>query len=365
MFESNTYENLLKDVLDNAPEDIDTRQGSIFYDAVSGILVKIAKLYTDLELIFSLSQIDTASGEYLDMKASEYGIERHAAVNAEYEAILIGTVAEENARFFYNGMYFALSGNVFTAEEPGESYNGIYPGTNAVPVDSAPTLNSAEFGNIIQYGADSEDDESLRRRLKDKISGTGENGNKQHYRIWCESVDGVGKARIYPLWNGPNTVKAVLISPSGLDCGSVIVNKVQQYVDPNTQGLTVLVGGTTYNVGDGLGEGTAGIGAHFTAVSAVREFIDISVSVEINSEVSLADIKAEIENRIAAYLKSIVMETPDSEEVVIRTSAVGAIIAGIDNVVDYSNLTINAGDANITVNNNNVPVTGAIYVESI
>ncbi|EKC58957.1 phage tail protein, partial [human gut metagenome] len=93
MFESNTYENLLKDVLDNAPEDIDTRQGSIFYDAVSGILVKIAKLYTDLELIFSLSQIDTASGEYLDMKASEYGIERHAAVNAEYEAILIGTVA--------------------------------------------------------------------------------------------------------------------------------------------------------------------------------------------------------------------------------------------------------------------------------
>ena len=123
-------------------------------------------------------------------------------------------------------------------------------------------------------------------------SGTGENGNKQHYRIWCESVDGVGKARIYPLWNGPNTVKAVLISPSGLDCGSGIVNKVQQYVDPNTQGLTVLVGGTTYNVGDGLGEGTAGIGAHFTAVSAVREFIDISVSVEINSEVSLADIKA-------------------------------------------------------------------------
>ncbi len=77
------------------------------------------------------------------MKASEYGIERHAAVNAEYEAILIGTVAEENARFFYNGMYFALSGNVFTAEEPGESYNGIYPGTNAVPVDSAPALNSA------------------------------------------------------------------------------------------------------------------------------------------------------------------------------------------------------------------------------
>ena len=96
------------------------------------------------------------------------------------------------------------------------------------------------------------------------------------------------------------------------------------------------------------------MGDFFFPVFGVYLFI---VSVEINSEVSLADIKAEIESRIAAYLKSIVMETPDSEEVVIRTSAVGAIIAGIDNVVDYSNLTINAGDANITVNNN-VPVTG-------
>ena len=190
------------------------------------------------------------------MKASEYGIERHAAVNAEYEAILIGTVAEENARFFYNGMYFALSGNVFTAEEPGESYNGIYPGTNAVPVDSAPALNSAEFGNIIQYGADPEDDESLRRRLKDKISGTGENGNKQHYRIWCESVDGVGKARIYPLWNGPNTVKAVLISPPprfGVGRGKKRRTKKKQ--TQNQGGKSSLGGGTTHDMGGGGGGG--------------------------------------------------------------------------------------------------------------
>ena len=43
MFEDYTYERLLEDVLNNAPEDIDTRQGSIFYDAVSGILLKVAK----------------------------------------------------------------------------------------------------------------------------------------------------------------------------------------------------------------------------------------------------------------------------------------------------------------------------------
>ena len=84
MFEEKTYENLMQSVLENAPEDIDTRPGSIFYDAISGILIEVAKLYTDLELVFSLSQLDTAEGEYLDIKASEYGIERHKAVNAVY-----------------------------------------------------------------------------------------------------------------------------------------------------------------------------------------------------------------------------------------------------------------------------------------
>ena len=36
MFEDYTYELLMEDVLNNAPEGIDTRQGSVFYDAVPG-----------------------------------------------------------------------------------------------------------------------------------------------------------------------------------------------------------------------------------------------------------------------------------------------------------------------------------------
>ena len=44
MFEDYTYKRLMEDVLSNAPADIDTRQGSIFYDAVSGPILKIAKI---------------------------------------------------------------------------------------------------------------------------------------------------------------------------------------------------------------------------------------------------------------------------------------------------------------------------------
>ena len=86
MFEGYTYERLLEEVLNNAPEEIDTRQGSIFFDAVSGVLLKVAKLYTDLDVVSEMTRLATATGEALDTKASEYGVTRLAATKAKYRA---------------------------------------------------------------------------------------------------------------------------------------------------------------------------------------------------------------------------------------------------------------------------------------
>ena len=213
MFEDYTYERLLEDVLNSAPEGIDTRQGSIFYDAVSGILLKVAKLYTDLDLVVEMTTVATATDEALDTKAAEYGITRLAATRAKYRAIFDGTTPEVGERFYYDLSYFVLRQDentgvyYFEAEVAGESGNNIYAGTPAVPVNNIEGLISATFGEIYENGSDAEDDESLRNRVFEKIFGPAENGNKQHYKTWCESIDGVGRARIVPLWNGENTVK--------------------------------------------------------------------------------------------------------------------------------------------------------------
>lgn len=349
MFENYTYENLLEEVLNNAPEDIDTRPGSIFYDAVSGFLIRVAKFYTDLPLVFSLSQVDTATGEYLDSKASEYGVVRHEAVTAKYKAFFSGTIPEENERFFYNGLYFKFRKNevgyYFEAEEAGTEYNNIESGTAAVPVDTVSGLEIAGFGTIIEYGTTPEDDESLRRRLKDKISGTGENGNKQHYKIWCESIDGVGKAKIFPLWNGPNTVKAVLIDLNGLPCNADIVNEVQQYIDPNSLGL---------------GEGVAPIGAHFTAAAALEEYINISVDVEPAEGCDIDSAVKSMRTAISNYFKTLVMNSSDNEEITIKVSEIGAAIVNIPEVTDYRNLGIfgssPSSESNIVIDPLSVPV---------
>ena len=244
MFEEMTYEKILRDVLDNAPDGIDTRQGSIFYDAVAGPCLKIAKLYTDIGIARKMASIATATGDDLDDKADEYGVTRHAATPAKYRFSFEGTTPDTGTRFYNDGRYFLLRYNTLEgeyyleAEVPGEAGNVVYAGTAAIPVNEIEGLKNAKFGEIYENGADREKDESLRTRVQEKIAGPAENGNKQHYKTWCESIDGIGHARIYPLWNGPNTVKAVLIDSSGRACSSSKIAEVQNYIDPATNGYT-------------------------------------------------------------------------------------------------------------------------------
>lgn len=368
MFEDYTYELLLEDVLNNAPDGIDTRQGSIFYDAVSGILLKIAKLYTDLDLIVELTTIATATGDALDTRASEYGISRLAATKAKYYVTFEGVTPQVGERFYTDGQYFVLKEDTdagiyyLEAETAGSSGNEVYSGTPAIPVNTIDGLTAATFGIIYEDGSDDEDDESLRTRVQEKIAGPAENGNKQHYKTWCESREGVGRARIFPLWNGPNTVKAVLIDSAGKPCSQSKVTEVQNYIDPATRGYTTVVDGKTYVVGDGLGEGVANLGAHFTATAASSLGITITFKAELASGATKDAAEQEATEAIEEYFKELVLTTVEATDIVVRVSAIGAILSGLQNLLDYSNLQLNGGTSNIIPGEDDVPIVEGVSI---
>ena len=369
MFEDYTYELLMEDVLNNAPEGIDTRQGSVFYDAVSGPVMKIAKLYTDLDLIVEMTSVSTAVGDALDVKAGEYGVTRLAATKAKYRVSFEGTQTELGERFYSDGKYFVLREDTeasvlyLEAENVGEDGNEIYSGTPAVPVNSIEGLEAATFGEIYERGSDSEDDESLRSRVQEKIAGPAENGNKQHYKTWCESREGVGRARIFPLWNGPNTVKGVLIDTTGKPCGNAKVAEVQHYIDPAAMGYTAVVDGKSYVVGDGLGEGVANLGAHFTAAAATPLAVSISFSAEIASGATKDAVRQEATTAIAEYFKELVLKTTEAADIVVRVSNIGAILSSLTTLLDYSDLKLNDSAHNIIPGEDDVPIVGEVVIE--
>ena len=372
MFEDRTEKKLMEEVLALAPEGIDTRQGSIFFDAVSATINKIAKLYTDLDRVFETVFIVKAHDEYLDLRAAEYGMSRNAATPAKYVFEYTGTRPAVGWRFFHNnsGYYFVLcedkDGTLYLeAEIPGTVCNYIQEGSIAVPCNTVQGMTSASFGPVYGegYGTDTEDDDHLRNRIFEKIAGPAENGNRQHYKTWCESIDGVGRAVIFPLWYGQNTVKAVLISPDGLPVADDVVEAVQQYIDPADEGMTIELDGKTFVFGDGKGNGQANIGAHFTAVAATARYINLSFLAELPASQTTENVKQEVEKAVIEYLKGLVLNAVDGSPIIVRISVIGAILSSLNTyLIDYADLTVNGAEVNIRLAAYEVPELGEVNI---
>lgn len=383
LFEEYTEETILEELLSIGNEKgVDTREGSVFYDAVAAVALRMAELFSDLTIIAEQSSIVTATGEQLDILAEQFSINqihREAPVKAIYELTLTPETdividyldLEDGDVYIVDGLLFNLrisEEGVYTLEasEPGIEYNGISSGTNAIPDETVDYLASAVVGELITPGVDEEDDDDFRLRIQEMLSAPAENGNAQQYKTWCEEIEGIGKATIYPLFAGPNTVKAVLTNSSNLPCSSELVAKVQEHIDPMTEeyAYTVDLDGVDTQLGDGRGEGAAPIGAHFLAVSAQAYEIDISISnMLINSEYDTASIKSQIETAIEDYISSLIKSY--TTNIVLKHHRVVSIIASIDGVDDFDSVSINnVTGSNVTVPTDKIPVLNEVTYET-
>ncbi|MCY9218915.1 baseplate J/gp47 family protein, partial [Bacillus haynesii] len=113
--------------------------------------------------------------------------------------------------------------------------------------------------------------------------------NKMHYKQWAEEVDGVGRAKVFPLWDGDGTVKIVITNAKMEPASDTLVDKVKDYIDPDP----------------GKGEGQAPIGATVTVESAVYKKVDIEVTVVPEPDYSIEDAQKEIEEKVKSFFKEI------------------------------------------------------------
>lgn len=362
LFEDKTYEKLLQTCINKAPKGIDTKQGSIFYDACAAKCLLLAEIYADLDIVIEGCHIHSAVGQDLDDCAADHSVKRNAPISLKCRAVFVGTTPAPGSRFFCNDVFFTLKDNLdelypnddellaggnlyIEAEVTGTEGNVVKEGDALVPYTDVEGLISATVGEIIVLGADEEDDESLRERLQNKIGGPSENGNKHHYKTWCEECEGVGFAKIFPLvriiddaiqTGVPNWVTGVLLTDAGRAVGNATVELVQEYIDPDQLGL---------------GEGVANMGAHFAAEKAVELPFDVSVSVELASSAhTLEDVKNDLSERLTDYLKSLALEdvvfvNGVPRDTTIRVKQIGSLFSQSEKIIDYDNLQIRIGEA--------------------
>ncbi len=346
-----TPDELLKIMLEEADINVDKRQGAVLYDALAPFSIVLAKLYYDLSISYDRFDYRTSYNEYLDLLAAQapFGLTRFPAGKCKRYVRITGIVPSIGSRFFSDdNLYWTfdidISDNSYyvICETAGEIGNKTEINSLLVPLNNYQDLQKCILSEIIIPGYEVETDESLRQRIYEKITKPALDGNKFQYEKWSKEYPGIGGVKVFPLWNGPNTVKVVIIDKLGEPASNKLVEEFQDYLDPGIQGL---------------GEGVAPCGAFVTVIAATFIKIDISFTLIRKTDYSLIKVKQDIEYEIDQYFKKI-----SFQENVVRISRIGALILETNETIDYGDLKINGVSNNIYLNNESVPIMGELTI---
>ena len=224
------------------------------------------------------------------------------------------------------------------AAEPGAQYNvedGSITEQYQVIEGLTSVTNEAATGGI-----DQETDEALMERLNLLRRRPATSGNAYHYIMWALEVDGVGGAKVTPLENGPGTVGILIAGPDKEPVSSEIVESTLAHIEQERP-----------------------IGALVTVESAQPIAVNISASVKLNGLVELSTVKEILIQKMQPFLSNltkIYFEDPELKVYEVPINAVGAILIGIEGVLDYNTLKINGETTNLIIEKKQVPVLGTV-----
>ncbi|KYG33970.1 phage portal protein [Alkalihalobacillus trypoxylicola] len=340
-FESQTFEAIMERMLERIPDNLDKRENSVIWNALSPAAAELAQSYIWIENIFDQAFADTAQGEFLEKRAIEAGIERQPATKAVWQGLFNIDIAP-GTRFYAEALYFvALTNNQIQCETAGEEGNRHLLGQLLQPLDTIPNLTIAEIGDQLIPARDAEEDSSLYQRYLVRVRREAVSGNKEHYRQWAEEVDGVGRARVFPLSNGNGTVKIVIINANMQPASQALLDSVRNYIDPMP----------------GQGEGQAPIGATLTVESAVYKQVQITADVLPVTGRTVDDVKREVEYELQSFFRRIAFE-----ENVVRLSQIMNILYHAQSVSDYSNVLINGVADNLELLETEIPLLQEVII---
>lgn len=366
------YDYFLDLMLENVPERIDKREGSIIFDAVAPAAMVMAQQALALANIVKQTYVKTAQDEFLDYRAVEYGTARYEATYTEARATFIdgdGTAVAVNvgdkfasigeAPIFYTvtSIEDDLSA-VLTADVAGTEPN-TYLG-QILPITPNDAVNFAEIVEVTAPARAAESDEHLRARLLRANRWIAYGGNVADYLDMLSNIREVGAAQVYPVWDGAGTVKLVILNNDLLPASKTLVKQVKEEIDPEES--------TT------LGYGLAPID-HRVTVSA-PEVLTVNIHTtlildnQVNPDVVKANIKTQLEQYFSDLRKSwntINSATGRGYSMIIYRSKILASIMLTSGVYNAQLPELNGKDEDIKLifNNNTsqLPVLGEVVLD--
>ena len=406
MYEGITYEVLLNRMLEKAlsvNSNLDTREGSLIWLGQAPAAVEFQNLYIALDSVLKETFADTASRDYLILRAAERGLSPQPASAAILQLTITPSTLflPLNTRFSIGELNYFVSadrGNgdyEITCETVGEAGND-FTGT-VIPIEYVEGLETCTVSAVLVPGEDEEDTEIFRQRYMNSLNAQAFGGNRIDYIEKINAIPGVGGVKVYRAWNSDikpaemipptgtaewisglsnvpeavkgwldavfyaasnnkltvgGTVKVVIINSTFAVPSETLVDQVQTAIDP------------LQNAGEGVGIAPIG---HVVMVEGVaEETIDLSFALYYQRGWTWDDVSGYVTEAIEGYFTELAEGWADQEEaLVVRISQIESRLLGITGILDIANTKINEEAANYTLALDHIPVLGSIAPSTI
>ena len=355
MYESMTYEAILRRALARVSVSVDRREGSVIYDAIAPMAAELAMLYAELSTVLDRGFADTAGGEDLTKRAAERGIARQAASAAVRLGLFLNTGGAPmdlplGSRFSGGGINFTVTARLaagyyqLTAETAGTVGNEHVGAI--IPITHLAGLGTATLEDILIPGEDTESDETLRARYIASFDAQAFGGNITDYREKAGAIPGVGYVNVLPTWDGGGTVKLIFVDSTGAAPSATLVETVQNAIDPVGHG------------GDGLG--LAPIGHVVTVVGAEALGVDVGLRLAFEPEYNWELVQGAVTAALETYFASLIGAWEGSNGLVVRLSHIEAAALSVPGVLDLMGATVNGRAENLALDIGRIPVLGTV-----
>jgi len=339
-------------MLEKAPPGIDTSEGSFFWDATRpGAIEKAQLVQFTLQNLLQIFFVQTSYGQYLDYLGQVRGVTRLPATPSAGKVkftgqpgtlIKVGTRISTQSSANSSTIIFETTESGVINEQGEVTVSAVCTETGTIgnvpagvivlmvePVEGVTSVTNPE---PFTGGTDVEDDDTFRERILDAWRFPATSGNKAHYRLWAREVPGVGDAKVFPLWNGPGTVKVVIVDRNKRAANLELLEAVTNHI-----------------------ENQRPIGATVTVASATEKRINITANVSLASGYTIARVQQLYEEAVINFLKEIALV-----ETYVSYAQLGKILLETAGVGDYSNLLVNGAVNNVLLGEEEVPVLGTV-----
>lgn len=324
-------------------ENYDKRPGSFVYDTLAPVASELDIIKQALEIASGKLLMENLSGLELEKRIEEVtGLTRKPGVKSSGQILLFGTglvnagdIIETPSGIQAQALEAkTITGSgIVNAEVLVAGTSGNVPANQFTVIPTTiPGITSATNTAAFYGGIDIETDEALLRRYNRRIKEPPASGNESFYIDLATQIPGIDDARVFRAWNGGGTVKVVVISPDKRSPSASIVSQADALIQSN-----------------------ATIGATVTVVGATEVMISLSATLVLKSGGALDNAISQIRLAEADYLRSLAFA-----DTIVRANRIGEAILSAGDVLDYSGLTINGSTGNIELQQDQVPVVGAI-----